>query len=128
MNCECVLNANRRRRKRIVIAKLQMLLPFPEEAFAAAPKRIGPDSTVMLRQPSRFPPNWFRLSIADPNWRYHYEQRWIEDRRRAGHPHTISNPTPRIADGPGKITSRSVAKSAGNAVPGPLCDPRRMTA
>jgi hypothetical protein len=143
MLCECIQRSNSLRAIRFLRRRLQMEFEFPSEV-AAIPlkKRTGPSITELERQPSNFPPGWMQLSSANPSgWREVYYASWVASRKAAGLPHFIKNPLPSWAhpagkkpcasarvDGANQITSRGEGNSSGNAVPGQLCDPRRMTA
>ena len=122
--CDCASLATVRRHKRIYVAKHQLTLPFPEPSTSKI-KCIGNYKTTLLeQQPAKFPHAWWRLADANgSDWRVQYQREWVAKRKAAGLPHLIANPSV-----PKKITSQRVGTSAGNAVPGQLCDPRQMTA
>jgi hypothetical protein len=130
MFCECVKAASVIRAKRYHFNRVQMKLSFPEESVPL-PKIPIHRVSELERQPSNFPPGWTRLAEANPTgWREEYYARWIAKRIAAGLPHKINNPLPSLAPSSegSKITSRHEGQRAGNAVPGQLCDPRRMKA
>ena len=155
MICACVHEATRQRLKRIFLRKTQLELPFPplpptpEMLAQLALLKAPENSTLYQRQPCNFPPGWMAMADADPfGWREKHYARWSERRKAEGLPHVVLNPMPsRRLDAPpprpldwadqfskkkpvrrAKITSSREGTRAGNAVPGQLCDPRRMKA
>jgi hypothetical protein len=141
MMCECEKESHLRRRRRAYAYWYQLRLPFPETiaivpSNAKKKKKKGPSQTELDRQPSNFPPGWWSRAVSQgPDWRWHYQQEWIEKRKAADLPHVVKNPAPppkkpcvATIPMPNEIAGRSVGTSAGNAVPGQLCEPRQMTA
>lgn len=85
-----------------VYKRNQLSLPFPTQ-LSVVPPRGGISVTILERQPSRFPPGWWRLEREHgPNWRDMHYDRWVAKRKAMGLPHVIHDPLYR-ASGEGKV-------------------------
>jgi hypothetical protein len=71
--------------------RTQLSLPFLESnlEFPALDHRLAREAIIRERQPRRFPPGWFALSLADPDWRAKHYAAWSKRRKAMGRPHVV---------------------------------------
>jgi hypothetical protein len=69
----------------------QLCFSFPL-TFQSSPlvHRSNREATVQARQPKRFPPGWFALSLRDPDWQAKHFALWSKRRKALGWPHVVT--------------------------------------
>ena len=65
------------------------LFPPNLKQFPVLDHRLAREAIIRERQPKRFPPGWFALSVADPDWRAKHYAQWSKRRKAMGRPYVV---------------------------------------